>query len=101
MDCDVTDPVAVQQAILNAVLTFGGVDILISNAGAAFQSPMADCTPELLQQSFSLNFFSHQCVFAVLGGLLHNFWIFLYLLDLFLSPFFSLMKDIFLQQFSV
>ena len=40
--CDVTDASAVDRAVAEMVKAFGGVDILISNAGAAFQGALRD-----------------------------------------------------------
>jgi NAD(P)-dependent dehydrogenase (short-subunit alcohol dehydrogenase family) len=41
---------------------FGGVDIVVSNAGAAWTGAMADLPDAVLRSSFELNFFSHQSV---------------------------------------
>ena len=41
---------------------FGGIDILVSNAGAAWQGRIGDVSDETLRQSFELNFFAHQTV---------------------------------------
>ena len=41
---------------------FGGVDIVVSNAGAAWQGRIGDVSDELLRKSFELNFFAHQTV---------------------------------------
>jgi NAD(P)-dependent dehydrogenase (short-subunit alcohol dehydrogenase family) len=41
---------------------YGGVDIVVSNAGAAWESPIATMDDALLRKSFELNFFAHQCV---------------------------------------
>jgi rhamnose utilization protein RhaD (predicted bifunctional aldolase and dehydrogenase)/NAD(P)-dependent dehydrogenase (short-subunit alcohol dehydrogenase family) len=60
--CDVTDPAAVQAAFDAVSCAFGGVDILISNAGAAWQGEIATLDDAILRQSFELNFFAHQCV---------------------------------------
>ncbi|MCK6511036.1 bifunctional aldolase/short-chain dehydrogenase [Myxococcota bacterium] len=57
---DVTDANAVRASVSRCVHRFGGIDLVLSNAGAAFQSLMADCEDDLLQRSFALNFFSHQ-----------------------------------------
>ncbi|MEE8397242.1 MAG: bifunctional aldolase/short-chain dehydrogenase [bacterium] len=61
---DVTDPDAVEGAFRRAVLRFGGVDIVVSNAGRVWQGPIADVSPETLRESFELNFFSHQQIAA-------------------------------------
>jgi NAD(P)-dependent dehydrogenase (short-subunit alcohol dehydrogenase family) len=60
--CDVTDPASVRAAFDAAVKTFGGVDIAVSNAGAAFEGKIAELDDALLRKSFELNFFSHQSV---------------------------------------
>ena len=41
---------------------FGGVDIVVSNAGAAWQGRIGDVADETLRKSFELNFFAHQRV---------------------------------------
>ncbi len=45
-----------------AVKAFGGVDILISNAGAAFQGSLTTVSDEVFQKAFALNFWSHHYV---------------------------------------
>jgi len=60
--CDVTDPVSVAAAFDKAVSTFGGLDILVSNAGAAIEGAIATLDEALLRKSFELNFFAHQTV---------------------------------------
>jgi rhamnose utilization protein RhaD (predicted bifunctional aldolase and dehydrogenase)/NAD(P)-dependent dehydrogenase (short-subunit alcohol dehydrogenase family) len=60
--CDVTDPGSVRQAFDRIVMHFGGVDIVVSNAGAAWQGRIGDVENRVLRQSFELNFFAHQYV---------------------------------------
>jgi NAD(P)-dependent dehydrogenase (short-subunit alcohol dehydrogenase family) len=60
--CDVTDDASVRTAFDRVVETYGGVDILVSNAGAAFQGRIGDVDDATLRRSFELNFFSHQRV---------------------------------------
>jgi rhamnose utilization protein RhaD (predicted bifunctional aldolase and dehydrogenase)/NAD(P)-dependent dehydrogenase (short-subunit alcohol dehydrogenase family) len=60
--CDVTDPASVQAAFARVVATFGGVDIVVSNAGAAWQGRIGEVPEELLRRSFELNFYGHQRV---------------------------------------
>ncbi|HEY1612400.1 MAG TPA: bifunctional aldolase/short-chain dehydrogenase [Rhizomicrobium sp.] len=62
VDCDVTKPESVRAAFDAAVKAFGGVDIVVSNAGAAWQGTIGSVEPETLRQSFELNFFAHQTV---------------------------------------
>jgi rhamnose utilization protein RhaD (predicted bifunctional aldolase and dehydrogenase)/NAD(P)-dependent dehydrogenase (short-subunit alcohol dehydrogenase family) len=60
--CDVTDPTSVRAAFDRVVETFGGVDIVVSNAGAAWQGRIAEVEDAVLRRSFELNFFAHQSV---------------------------------------
>jgi rhamnose utilization protein RhaD (predicted bifunctional aldolase and dehydrogenase)/NAD(P)-dependent dehydrogenase (short-subunit alcohol dehydrogenase family) len=60
--CDLTDPAAVAAAFRRVVARFGGVDIVVSNAGAAWQGRIGEVSDALLRQSFELNFFAHQTV---------------------------------------
>ena len=60
--CDVTDPEAVDRAIVRVVETFGGLDIVVSNAGAAWQGRIGEVEEEALRESFALNFWAHQWV---------------------------------------
>jgi rhamnose utilization protein RhaD (predicted bifunctional aldolase and dehydrogenase)/NAD(P)-dependent dehydrogenase (short-subunit alcohol dehydrogenase family) len=60
--CDVTDPAAVAAAFDRVVVKFGGVDIVVSNAGAAWQGKIGDVADAVLRESFELNFFAHQTV---------------------------------------
>ncbi|MGI8840103.1 MAG: bifunctional aldolase/short-chain dehydrogenase [Caulobacteraceae bacterium] len=60
--CDVTDEAAVASAFAAVCDRFGGVDIVVSNAGAATIGMMADLAPETLRAAFDLNFFAHQSI---------------------------------------
>jgi rhamnose utilization protein RhaD (predicted bifunctional aldolase and dehydrogenase)/NAD(P)-dependent dehydrogenase (short-subunit alcohol dehydrogenase family) len=60
--CDVTDPAAVRGAFDSVAEHFGGVDIVVSNAGAAFKGRIGEVEDSVLRQSFELNFFAHQWV---------------------------------------
>jgi rhamnose utilization protein RhaD (predicted bifunctional aldolase and dehydrogenase)/NAD(P)-dependent dehydrogenase (short-subunit alcohol dehydrogenase family) len=60
--CDVTDPIAVRVAFDRVAETFGGLDIVVSNAGAAWQGRIGEVGDAVLRQSFELNFFAHQTV---------------------------------------
>ncbi len=59
---DVTDPAQVRAAFDRAVGTYGGVDIVVSNAGAAWEGGIGEIDDALLRKSFELNFFAHQSV---------------------------------------
>jgi rhamnose utilization protein RhaD (predicted bifunctional aldolase and dehydrogenase)/NAD(P)-dependent dehydrogenase (short-subunit alcohol dehydrogenase family) len=58
--CDVTDAASVRTAFAQVVTAFGGVDILVSNAGAAWQGRIGEVDEATLRKSFELNFFGHQ-----------------------------------------
>ena len=60
--CDVTDPASVRAAFDAAVARYGGVDIVVSNAGAAWEGGIGEIDDALLRRSFELNFFAHQSV---------------------------------------
>lgn len=60
--CDVTDPDAVVRAFACAVERFGGLDIVVSNAGVAHTGMAAELSDATLRRSFELNFFAHQAV---------------------------------------
>jgi rhamnose utilization protein RhaD (predicted bifunctional aldolase and dehydrogenase)/NAD(P)-dependent dehydrogenase (short-subunit alcohol dehydrogenase family) len=60
--CDVTDPMAVRAAFDAVVSAFGGVDIVVSNAGAAWQGTIGTVDSQTLRKSFELNFWAHQAV---------------------------------------
>ena len=60
--CDVTDPASVRAAFDAVCATYGGLDIAVSNAGAAWQGRIGEVADSVLRQSFELNFFAHQHV---------------------------------------
>jgi rhamnose utilization protein RhaD (predicted bifunctional aldolase and dehydrogenase)/NAD(P)-dependent dehydrogenase (short-subunit alcohol dehydrogenase family) len=62
LGCDVTKPGEVARALAAVCERFGGVDILVSNAGAAWQGRIGEVSDEVLRKSFELNFFAHQTV---------------------------------------
>lgn len=62
VQCDVTNTDSVRAAFATVTKTFGGVDIVVSNAGAAWQGKIGDVDEKILRESFELNFFAHQKV---------------------------------------
>jgi rhamnose utilization protein RhaD (predicted bifunctional aldolase and dehydrogenase)/NAD(P)-dependent dehydrogenase (short-subunit alcohol dehydrogenase family) len=60
--CDVTKPAEVRAAFDKISATYGGVDIVVSNAGAAWQGRIGDVDEKVLRESFELNFWAHQSV---------------------------------------
>jgi NAD(P)-dependent dehydrogenase (short-subunit alcohol dehydrogenase family) len=60
--CDVTERADVCSAFDKVAENFGGVDIVVSNAGAAWQGAIGTVDDATLRRSFELNFFAHQTV---------------------------------------
>ena len=60
--CDVTNEKNVDSAFNTVIREAGGVDIVVSNAGAAWQGKIGDVNNDILRKSFELNFWSHQIV---------------------------------------
>jgi rhamnose utilization protein RhaD (predicted bifunctional aldolase and dehydrogenase)/NAD(P)-dependent dehydrogenase (short-subunit alcohol dehydrogenase family) len=61
---DITERTEVEASMAAAVERFGGLDGVVSNAGVAVQARIHECTPDELERSLSINFFSHQWVAA-------------------------------------
>jgi rhamnose utilization protein RhaD (predicted bifunctional aldolase and dehydrogenase)/NAD(P)-dependent dehydrogenase (short-subunit alcohol dehydrogenase family) len=62
ISCDVTNATSVRAAFDQVIMAFGGVDIVVSNAGAAWQGKIGEVDEAILRESFELNFFAHQKV---------------------------------------
>ena len=60
--CDVTVPDQVANAFAQVCVAFGGVDIVVSNAGSAWQGRIGEVGDADLRASFELNFFAHQSI---------------------------------------
>jgi rhamnose utilization protein RhaD (predicted bifunctional aldolase and dehydrogenase)/NAD(P)-dependent dehydrogenase (short-subunit alcohol dehydrogenase family) len=60
--CDVTDRGSVETAFRELAAHFGGLDIVVSNAGAAWQGRIGEVGEDILRKSFELNFYGHQRV---------------------------------------
>ena len=60
--CDVTLASTVGAAFTQVIEKFGGVDIVVSNAGAAWQGRIGEVNEDILRKSFELNFYGHQRV---------------------------------------
>ena len=58
--CDVRNKLSVKRAFKLICEKYGGIDILISNAGTAIGGSIAEVDDKVLRQSFEDNFFSHQ-----------------------------------------
>lgn len=62
IQCDVTDITSVSTAFAIVSSRFGGIDIVVSNAGAAWTGNISDLSDEKLRDCFELNFFAHQSI---------------------------------------
>ena len=62
VQCDVTNAQSVHAAFDTVATILGGVDIVISNAGAAWEGRIGEVDEEVLRKSFELNFYGHQRV---------------------------------------
>ena len=60
LHCDVRNKNSVKAAFKKINEIYGGVDILISNAGTAISGSIAEVDDKILRESFEDNFFSHQ-----------------------------------------
>jgi len=58
--CDVRNKKSVIKAFNQICEKYGGIDILISNAGTAINGAIGEISDDILRQSFEDNFFSHQ-----------------------------------------
>jgi rhamnose utilization protein RhaD (predicted bifunctional aldolase and dehydrogenase)/NAD(P)-dependent dehydrogenase (short-subunit alcohol dehydrogenase family) len=60
--CDLTAPGEAERAVYEVSARFGGLDIVVSNAGVAITGAMTALSDEALRRSFEINFFAHQAV---------------------------------------
>lgn len=70
VECDITDPVACNNAVQQAIRAYGGVDVLINNAGIAHRSAFADTQLDVIRRVLDVNFFGAvHCTQAALPAL--------------------------------
>lgn len=60
INADLTNNQKLKKIVEKIVLNFGGIDILISNAGRAFQGAIETVDPKIIKKSYDINFLSHQ-----------------------------------------
>jgi NAD(P)-dependent dehydrogenase (short-subunit alcohol dehydrogenase family) len=69
--CDVSDVTAVQQAMALVVERFGGIDVLVNNAGITHRSRFADTHLAVFERIMAVNFYGAvHCTQAALPSLL-------------------------------
>ena len=73
--CDVGDSRSVEEAVQRAEREFGGVDVLVANAGALVHAPLAETTDALWEEMLRVNlngaFFAFR---AAIGGMTECGW---------------------------
>ena len=68
--CDVTNLASCEGAIAQASARFGGIDVLINNAGIAHRSAFADTQVDVLRRVMDVNFFGAvHCTHAAIASL--------------------------------
>ena len=68
--CDVTRNESCEAAIAQAIAHFGGIDVLVNNAGIAHRSAFADTRVDVLRRVMEVNFFGAvHCTHAAIGSL--------------------------------
>jgi NAD(P)-dependent dehydrogenase (short-subunit alcohol dehydrogenase family) len=73
LPCDVSDEPACTQAIRTAIERFGGVDVLINNAGITHRSAFADTDTAVFRKVMAVNFFGAvYCTKAALQSLIQR-----------------------------
>ena len=60
ISCDITERGSAKKIMEAAIWNFGGVDILISNAGAATSGAITELDDQKFRKAFELNFFAHK-----------------------------------------
>lgn len=59
LGCDVTNKKQLEETFNNIIYNYGGLDILISNAGSAWEGELSNLDDYILDKSMKLNFYAH------------------------------------------
>jgi NAD(P)-dependent dehydrogenase (short-subunit alcohol dehydrogenase family) len=71
--CDVTDPADCQAAIARVINSYGGIDVLVNNAGIGHRSAFRDTNLDVFRRVMAVNFFgSLYCAKAALESLIER-----------------------------
>ena len=57
--CDVANSKSLNKTIIEVIKIYGGIDILVCNAGAPWQGEMVSISKDVMQKSLDLNLLSH------------------------------------------
>ena len=71
VECDVTDQAAVEEMVAATVAEFGGIDVLVNNAGVGLERGLVgDDNPDLWKKTLEINLFGvYHCIRAALPHL--------------------------------
>ncbi|SES35674.1 NADP-dependent 3-hydroxy acid dehydrogenase YdfG [Lentzea xinjiangensis] len=70
LELDVTNPAQVRSAVARAEEEFGGIDVLVNNAGSGYFAAVEESEPDAVRRMFDVNFFAAADVItAVLPGM--------------------------------
>ncbi len=69
-ECDLTSNTQVSKVLSKILNLFGGIDILISNSGAAYQGIMKDIDKKIIQESMETNFYSHHNIIQKVANIM-------------------------------
>lgn len=73
MCCDIADAERVEQCVNQAIEQFGGIDVLINNAGVTHRSLFAHTTREVFKRVMAINYFGAvHCTQAALPSLIER-----------------------------
>lgn len=71
--CDVADDARVEQCVEQAIEHFGGIDVLINNAGVTHRSTFADTRLDVFKRIMAINYFGAvHCTQAALSSLIER-----------------------------